>query len=325
MNLSPLSTCISFLLFIQLINGMQHNGEEDITFSNLLDQFNKKAAEKGFDMGSKLHFIIKISNTVGKLKKKLETPPKEFMDSKKLKRVLASVPKTMTITGPDYVEVNGREFLRLMIGIINDAATENIPNISAEICTEITFIPPHDQLFDDWYKAWDMDPISEQHMIQVYKELPAMTTKYVQLYDLYHKRLGEVEAAVKGVKFLTKLINTDFDRLLILNPEEESDAVQARETVLRLQPLLERLGQHQEHVIRQLTQVRDVLIEYNKDRIKWIEFLVEIRESLTSDRRTTLSKNNNREVNPVVNKKRKAAMSRVVNCFTKILCFRKDL
>ncbi|XP_031637201.1 uncharacterized protein LOC116349758 [Contarinia nasturtii] len=320
MKLSTLSTCISFLLFIQLINGMQHNGEEDITFSNLLDQFNKKAAEKGFDMGSKLQFIIKISNTVGKLKKRLGTPPKEFMDSKKLKRVLASVPKTMTLTIM-FAKVNGREFLTQAIGVINNAQTVDIRDVSAEICREIEFIPPYDKFFDEWYKAWDMDPISENHVNQVYKELPVMTTKYAQLYDLYHKRLGEVEAAETTVKFLTKLVNTDFDLLLKLNPKGKSDAVQAREIVVRLQPLLERLFQNLGQVSNHLKEVRDVLRAYNADRVKWIEFLMEMRETLASKRKTII-KNNSVEPFLAVNNMRIDSMNQIIAYIAKILCFR---
>lgn len=330
-----------FFLTFKLINVIKANGEENLSFSNLLNQFNKKALEKGFDMGAKLSFIIKISNTIGKLKKKLEMPPKEFISAKKFEKVLAAIPEFTTIITKDYNVVFAREFLGHAVNFINESQTVRIGKVKEEICSEIAFIPPnkYDQFFDDWYKMWDKEQINPEHVNQVYKELPKMTTKYEELYELYHKRLGEVEGAETDIKFLTRLIHADFDKLSKLNPKNEADIVQVKEIVDRLQPLMDKLFNHLGQMQRALTNVKEVLENYNKDRVKWIEFLMEMRESLESERRnlvnpsvdciasTSGTKNDgpdNIQLAVVVKKKRKVKMEKIITYFANLLCFRKE-
>lgn len=268
--------------------------EEDLTFSRFLEKFNKKAAEKGIDMGSRLNFIVRISNTVDKLRKKLDIPVKEFLDAETLEKVIKRVPKRTVITTHDNKaalhKMYGRDFLRQSIKFINDAQKIRIHSVSKEICNKIAFSPSimYDKVFDDWFKVWDNDPIDETHVKLVYKELPVMIEEYEKLFKLFHKRLSEFEEGAAQVKFMSGLVTEGVDKILKLTPENEADGVEAKQILVSIVPLLERLFRAQGIVCQALEDIRNVLTVYNRNRIRWVEFLMAMRESLAETKRRTV-------------------------------------
>ncbi|XP_031623830.1 uncharacterized protein LOC116341101 [Contarinia nasturtii] len=302
MKSSIIWTIVFLLLFIQLINS-----EQDLTFSNFVDKFNKKAAKKGFNMGSRLLFIVQISNTVDKLKKKLEAPRKEFMNSKKLRDLLRRIPNDLTVNVFEPAEINARGFIEHSVTSINNSQIVDIPNAGKEVCSEIAVKPPifYDKVFDNWFKVWDHDPINAEHVREVEKELKDMTIIYESLLNRFNEIMKSVEAAEAGIQYYWKFINREFDRLLKLD-RKQPDAAKAKEIMVALQPLLEKIFQQQQLLIQHLGGVKCVLGDYNENRIRWVEFLMSMRESLTADRRTSVH------------------MERIIAFFANLLCGHSD-
>lgn len=264
------------------------NGEDDLTFSHFVEKFNKKAAQKGVDMD--LQFITEFSSTITELKKKLEIPTNDFIDIGTWHKVMEIIPKDITVKKDEKL-VNGREFVLETLGYINNADNICIRNVSDEICAEIEFKPPvkKDIVFGNWYRVWTMVSPNVECLTQIHQELPQMTAEYLELLSVFNKRLEEVESAKKDVKSVAGIVKLAIAKLLKLSPQNEDYAVLAKEIVENLQPNLGRLLQRKGAVYYSLVSVRDAVRDYNKARMRWVEFLMFMRKTFKSDRRTSVN------------------------------------
>lgn len=211
------------------------------------------------------------------------------MNIEKLEKILIRIPSDLTINVFELVEVNASEFIENTITLINTTKTDDILKIGKKVCSEIAFKPDimYDKVFDNWFKVWDRDPINAEHVRQVEKELRDMTIEYETLLKRFNKMMKEVEAAEERFQYYLKFANPQFGRILKLNPEKPN-AKKVKDILVGLQPLLDKLLQQLHLVLKHLKRVRFVLIDYNKARVRWVEFLMAMRESLTSERRTSV-------------------------------------
>lgn len=267
------------------------NGEDDLTFSNFLEKFNKKAAQKGDNFTINAQFFTHISHAIDELKKKHETPTNDFMDIVTWHKLMEIIPKDITLKTKEGKFVNSREFILETIGYINNADNLCIRNVSNEICAEIEFklTDKNDIVFDNWYKVWSKVPLTLDRLNQIHEQLPEMTVEYSELLNEFNKRMKEVESAENTVESVSETAQSAVANLLKLSPKNKEDAAQAKKIVENLQPNLENLLQQKDALFHSFAGVRDVLRDYNMARKRWVEFLMSIRISYKSDRRASVN------------------------------------
>ncbi|XP_031639853.1 uncharacterized protein LOC116351845 [Contarinia nasturtii] len=281
------SSLLLLSLFVQSINS-----EGNLTFSMFLEKFHAKAAEKGIEMGSGLNCIFTITNTMDKAKTKHAVPVTKLMTETKFRQVMDRVPAGMQVVigqvtvndeESKHERGNARAFLRNKIYLINNDLTEKIGQLNMEIYTEIAHKPfiANDKMFANWFKLWDKDQMDEEHLKNIKKEIRAMAAQYEVSNREFKKKMKEVDNLRKTIDNYFRLANEKCDNLL-----KAKNYTEFPRMVQEIVPLIERIYKSQSQLIENLENVQNLLKDYNMKRIIWVELLIGLRESLTSNRRS---------------------------------------
>lgn len=235
-----------------------------------LEKYNAKSTEKGVNLKNRLNFLLKISNSIDKIKTKLETPMK-VINPEMLKEVEKKVPvDTM------YEGANLHMRLRDQITVLNIRQSKAAWKLSNDVCSAIAFRPlfKYGEIFDEW----NNEQFTKEYFERVESELRTIATEYEKWHGQFNDEIKEANQERFIIEKIISLTNDAFGSLNQINDPKE-----ATKTVINLIiPLLNRISKAQTALFGHLKQLQHILKEYNEARFVWIEFLIGMRESITS-------------------------------------------
>ncbi|XP_031623351.1 uncharacterized protein LOC116340807 [Contarinia nasturtii] len=267
-------TILSVSLFAQV------TVSEELTFSDLLNKFYTKVAEKKIKLKVNLDFIAKISN-IGDIcsdKAKLHNPD-GFITFQKMEEVLKKVPKNKKING-----IDAQKFLYQEIMSINQTQTSKMSFSNLNICGGIEFKiqTEYDKFFEESYEQWNKDPIKSDLVERVENAAASMESGYKAFQFKF-------DADMKSAEDLRKTIQTDLNAVKSLFEELlNSKPAQATKIFDKVKPLILRITTQQLQLIALLKKVSDLLQQYNIERVKWADVIVGIRKAPTAPRKQLL-------------------------------------
>lgn len=231
----------------------------------MLDRFYAKAAKVQINLRPQLDFILKISDDMDEIqfRTKLDVLFKEFMNASRTKQVLEKVPVSMQAMGR-----NARGFLATRINAINKRS---------EI--EYTSTIKYDNGFYKSFKNWDHNPVDQAHVQQVVNDIGIMRSKYDELHGPFIVEMNAIYGVDVNFASDIDLANSLFDRLLA-----STNALEIRKLVEDSLQVTIRMADRRKTRMTTLEHVRNILKDYNQWRIIWAEFIIGMRQTLSSER-----------------------------------------
>lgn len=254
---------------------MQSINGQNLTVSMVLDNFYAKSAASPKPVKTKFDFMLRITNNVEQIKTKLEVPINFFMDSAKVNQILSKLPETMKIKG-----LNARTYLSDQIDSINLHQMETIKELNMDICFAFSNqLPYYDKTFNNWYQQWNKKPADKKHLQNIEQNRKKIGKIFEEFNGMFRNGMKTVNEASTLLSKYINLGRSTFDNIEKLkNPQE---AVKA---IVDLVPILEKISKQQEELIKSLGNVQSTLYLYNAQRIKWLDFLIELRKTPFSER-----------------------------------------
>lgn len=243
------------------------NGET-ITFSKLLNTFYGKAAEKHYAFRPKLDFILKISNETDDIKTRFDSLVNGFVDSTKRDKVLQKVPEDMKIDG-----FNTRTFFQEGIDSIIDGQMKTIKNLTVDICSKIKFEldDKNDSHFVNSFQKLKILPADPKLMQRVRDNMNAMNTDYNKLHEKFNEEMKRTDELRKIFETNAASVNLLFDQLIRLSATNTEDFKRLAKDI---ESAIVKLYMQQPQLFDSLEKIQDILENYNRQRLVWIEFLL---------------------------------------------------
>lgn len=247
---------------------------EILAFSTLVEKLYAKMAETGISTRPKFEFILRISNDVDTIKSNFEAPFKKFMDNKTISKVMEKIPKDLIINGDKVLDV-----LFDKIGSINMQLL-TIAAVKKNICLKISYKLP--TKYESLISHWIQSAADKEHMLQVKNSAKSMT----EMYELYHEKFNNEMKAMNnisnGIERSIRLFNLSIYSLLAV-----TDCKQIAANIKHLYAYLDRVMKQQNDLMKNLEEVDHILDVYNMQRTYWAEFLVGLRKTLLSTRKSS--------------------------------------
>lgn len=252
------------------------SGEEDLTFLSVVEKIYNKADERAIKLKPKLSFVRSISINVDKIKSRLNALVTEFWDDKKIKEILGKIPAGTTIMNV----ANAWSFLRTKCDQIKIMQIEKVEIID-RIWNGVNVKPAKkDWIFKFWFKEWNQDPVDEMHMDRVKNSTKTMSAEYDKLFKKFNAELTEAEKIKSNIDTFIGLANRSFGKLF------EKPPAKPQEVANDVKPLMDRIYNHEKGLITKLLAIENAVKEYNERRMVWVDFLIDLRETMTSSRRS---------------------------------------
>ncbi|XP_031629542.1 uncharacterized protein LOC116344865 [Contarinia nasturtii] len=267
---------ILFLTFLSLFTQLIHG--QDLTIPMVLDKFYAKASTASPNpIKTKLNFMLQITNNVKQIKTKLEVPVNVFMDATKMSQVLAKVPESMTING-----TNARKYISDIIGSINIHQIETIKELNDDICLGFSNqLPNYDKDFNNWYQKWNQKPVDKKHLQKIEQNRKMLGKVFEDFCGMFRNGMKTVNDANVILNKYINLGQTSFDGIKKL--KNSRDTMKAIDDLV---PILQIILKQQEELIKSLGYVQSTLYLYNGQRSKWLDFLINLRDSPFSNRQS---------------------------------------
>lgn len=235
-----------------------------VSFEEIVNRFYDEAKRNKIDMYSKLNFMLKITDNTDDIKCKVNMRVKKFMTRSEMDDLFDKVPKDINI------ETN--------VNAIN-VGQENISEINHQIYLMLRSRATINQFkgrFIDSYYNWKRNSLSKRDIQRVGSGLNSITSKFNELrkkFNTYIKAVNELREKNKSDMnfFLFEIISNEKSNLTVENFNQ------------RFKPILDKIVTEQSQLIKNLANARDSLREYNGHRVKWAEFIIGSRQTLTSD------------------------------------------
>ncbi|XP_031638186.1 uncharacterized protein LOC116351170 [Contarinia nasturtii] len=252
------------------------NGADELTFSSLVDKVCAKADEKAINLKPKLSFVRSISINTDKIRTRLTALVTKFVDEKRINEILDKVPANTTAMDVN----NAQRFLRTEFNRFKKKQSEKV-DIIDRIWSEVTIKPPkRDWMFSCWFREWLQDPTDEMHMNRVKNNTKFMSSEYENLFKKFNNELIEAEKIKSNIDTFIGLAKTSFDKLF--------KSAKPEEVINDVKPLMNRIYNNERELIKKLEAIECAVKEYNARRMIWVDFLVDLRATLTSPRRSGL-------------------------------------
>lgn len=211
--------------------------------------------------------MLQITNKIDKIKKKLKAPLKTFVNSTNINEILKKVPADLYFNG----ETKASTFLRSTITLIDKRqATQNMNTIE-EICTEFEFKPSYKQnkAFYKWFNKWDLNPVDHFHVQRVRGDIRKMAAEYENLLEQFNNELAAIDIARVDLDKFIALACSSFNKLL-----QTTYPAQITEIFIDVEPMLNKILKQQSQFSENLSKLKTVLENYNKQRMIWAESII---------------------------------------------------
>lgn len=227
------------------------------------------------DVDEKYGFLLRITKDIKAIKKRIEAiPRKNFLEKSTTEYILKLVPADLKINGKD-----ARTVLRKKIATINEMQTKTIKQIDESICNRIAFKSQGilDPDIQESYNNWVKNPYDWDHIKQVTVEYPSLKSKFENWQKIF---IEEMRAADELRDELNAHVNASISlfKTLLKEPQNASET-----TEKYVDGVLDCIFERQQKLMKRLETVADVLYKYNEERMKCIEFLIEMRATLESE------------------------------------------
>ncbi|XP_031636117.1 uncharacterized protein LOC116349008 [Contarinia nasturtii] len=267
-----LLTLFSFFLFAK--------SEDYETIHSLVERFYGKALEHNCNLRPRLDFMYKFSKNDDKMIAKLKSTLSEFMDRSKIKEVLEKIPEEFRIK-----KKKARTVLKTKINLINSAQTDETKDLHDAILVEIAFELPEfyddEGIFENCYKKWIHKSIDIQHLEQVKRDIYSMTSRYDTFVENFKIEMKGANNLTATIQTHIHLANDVVNQLLQAStPQIEKIANE------NVKPRLDKLSDLYTELFDILESVKESLEDYNLHRLRWAEFLIGMRSSHNSIRKS---------------------------------------
>lgn len=196
------------------------------------------------------------------------------MDESVYELMLTHVPQNMLLNG-----TNARQYLREKIDAINEGQTNSIKTIDDQICTKLAYrsqgIQDNDIVTS--YNNWVENSFDQNHLKQINGEFPTMKSKFDNWQQTFKADLTAATALRGEIK--TSIYKTAPIFLSVTKLPVKAAEI----TETKLDPALDAILAGQYRLIKKLESMSDTLSKYNSERMKWVEFLIGMRDTLDSD------------------------------------------
>lgn len=254
------------------------SGEEELTFSLLLEKFYVKAAKANMPMKPKLDFILQISDDVVEIKSRLDAiPSMNLIDNTKRDSLMKIVPKEMQIRGR-----KASEYLYVHISAINNKQSK-FKHLGDDLWKRIAFEPSHkkDHLFRDSFKKWDHNAPNKKQILQVANDINSMQAENYEIFTQFTNGIKAVDEITANIATGSGSVNSLLDRLFL----EKEDSEEFRKCIGDVVPILTEIANLQTSLFNNLRTVRSILKDYNRKRRKWADVLIGMRQTRTTSRK----------------------------------------
>lgn len=252
------------------------NAAEDVTFYDLVENVYAKTKNLSNNLTGRLKFIVSIRPDMTSIYEKFLVHPAEFMSKADVNRMVGSAPKSLKVG-----KKSAESILRTEFDAITNARSVLIGKLYDQITKELSKPAPNkfDKEFDDSYQQWLANAPSETHAEIIFKKLDAMYEDYVQLSYSFDAVLDQVRKEERSIQANIKPFKTICEYMALTKETAET-----KDVIKSLVPLSTMHAELVEH----LTNLRDILHEYNKKRFLWAELLVGMRLDLFGEREPLL-------------------------------------
>ncbi|XP_031623940.1 uncharacterized protein LOC116341167 [Contarinia nasturtii] len=227
------------------------------------------------DPSEQYRFLLKITKDINTIKKKIEAIPRNnFLEQSTREHILKHVPASLKINDRD-----ARTVLREKIVAINEMQTKTIKQIDETICNRISFKSQGilDPSIVESYKNWVKNPYDNDHLKRIRAEYPTIKSKFENWQIIF---IEEMKAADELRDEINANVNASISiiKSILAEPEKASETAE-----LYFNGILDSILKRQKKLAKRLETVADVLFKYNEERMKCIEFLIEMRNGLDSE------------------------------------------
>ncbi|XP_031616466.1 uncharacterized protein LOC116336631 [Contarinia nasturtii] len=256
----------SISLFIQLINA-----DGDMTFQSLVEKLEENAKATKQKLKHDLCFLQHISPSTYKLWLSFTQAPPKFLAFDIMENMLKKVPLDMITDGQST-----RDFLRNHITGAIEQQTAEIGDLYQQICAahRYSLSDAKKPQFAHYYWAWYQKVADKKDMKRIIKGMNLMISDHYQLLQQLNGKMERLEIFRSLAKTCSALVKYYSRKMISLKEldlivEYSQDIVYAVRKTLSVQPKL----------IQKLQDVKKILMNYNKRRTRWAEFIIDMRQS----------------------------------------------
>ncbi|XP_031620012.1 uncharacterized protein LOC116338718 [Contarinia nasturtii] len=263
---------LSFAISVQVIKG------QEMTFATILNKLYTEGEGK-VEIRSSFDCILRISNKVDVLKKKLESSLKEIIGSNTVENVENHIPEDLMISLANG-NVNGRQKLLRVIDLVNVQQLMSVVRLTNVIIEKMSFQPdPKDLNAFCSFKRWYKRPIGVAHLKEIENSIITVTTQHGELRKRFDNEIFEMDQ-----------ISAQMKKILVKLNACMGGELNVCQTVLKLKVeqavnFIEQIYLKQDKLINRYQSTLKILDEYNVKRMEWTEFLVGIRKTLGGNRK----------------------------------------
>lgn len=252
------------------------NGNENPTFSELVQKFEAKVKTAKLPTGSNFTFLLNSFTTIDEIRNKFEVLAAPFLNNSYIDQLYKKVPDAMKknlLFHRKFKDVNWIQ----EIGIRNSCQV-----IYPLISFELFEICLSDFKFYDSYEQWIENVPVKKRLKKVQKDLSLMQFDYDLLNQQFNQKMAiadQLKASIEEdkatvIKLCDKLLNS-------------ANANEAKTILKELMPTLERIPPSECKLSDAISShMKFILNGYNEHRKKWAEYIIGMRKTLESEPKT---------------------------------------
>lgn len=163
---------------------------------------------------------------------------------------------------------------------INDRQ-EITKNLLWDILSEMKFKPSdkNDAMFDSSFEQWKKNPLDLEHLKRVECDLNFMKDEYNQLHDEFVKAMEKLNEIRENIDKNIVSANAWFYRFF-----RNADTRDYQQIIDEMQYITMEIYNQQNHLLSKLCTLIEILQTYNAKRFLWAEYVIGMRETLSSKR-----------------------------------------
>lgn len=246
--------------------------KKELTFSSLLKQFYSKAAEVNIDLEPDFDFMLTIPNNISEIISALDASINGLFDGATFDKIVLKV--------ADFKE-DTRKYIHKSIKEVKDQHAMTMKIFNDELSPELKFEPSDrcDKILNDSFKQWIENPVKQKRIQIVNENLSPMKWKYDELQKSMNIQCKETKRECKLIKRDIILVKTLHKTILRLT---DSDSERIKRIINNIVNFIMRINENQNLMLHNLEHMKIIFNSYNRLRMIWAEFLIGMRNSLTS-------------------------------------------
>ncbi|XP_031628713.1 uncharacterized protein LOC116344358 [Contarinia nasturtii] len=253
----------SLLLCIQLINGQ--------SFHTLVEKLEENAKATKQKIKQDLSFILNISPNYFNIWTSFTEAVPTFLALDVMENMLVKVPEDM-LSGEYYA----KDVLRYQISGVIVQQSQEIATLYNEICTAFGYdlTQAKKSKFAEYYWAWYQNIPNKNDVKRIKNGIDAMSSDHDTVLAQFNGRMEKIDYLRNLISTCSSLVNSNL-RKLITSKKRDSMIKYSQEIV----DATLKASSVQPKLIKRLTEVKKILMNYNKRRTRWAEYIIDMRES----------------------------------------------